>query len=79
MVGNPKIKTGAYSLDVNLSGNGLDKLANKELNVSEKRLNIVSIKYLNFQCIIQMLLQIIHGSFHLLGKDSGREINDNFK
>jgi len=37
----PKIKTGAYSSGVNSTGNGLGKLANKELNASEKGLNIV--------------------------------------
>ncbi len=38
---NHKIRTGAHSSGVNSSGNGLGKLANKELNVSEKGLNIV--------------------------------------
>ncbi|MBQ5989431.1 MAG: hypothetical protein IJL67_08055 [Oscillospiraceae bacterium] len=36
-----KVKTGAFSSDLKFNGNGLGKLANKELHVSEKGLNIV--------------------------------------
>ncbi|WP_242974146.1 hypothetical protein [Clostridium cagae] len=38
---NPTIRTGSYNLGINSTGSGLGKLANKELNVSEKGLNIV--------------------------------------
>ena len=36
------VKTGAYSSSSNYAGNELGKLAAKELNVSEKGLNIIS-------------------------------------
>ncbi|WP_252251031.1 hypothetical protein [Clostridium sp. ZBS13] len=38
---NPTIRTGEYNSGINSTGSGLGKLANKELNVSEKGLNIV--------------------------------------